>query len=699
MNKYRFWLLLICFIALALRLYNLTYHSLWFDEAISVHWARQSVPRILEVGLTLEEDRLPPLYYLLLKGWTGLVGFSETGVRSLSVLQGTLLVAVIAAVAKTLFNRRVALLMALLVALNPFLIWYAQEARMYAQAALFSALTVWAFLQMASSQKSVVSNQKSEITGQIDTPHAPRTTHHALRTTLHASRLTHHASLFTLFALAGLYTHLYTGFILPALGLWLLLSYPRRWRLWLVFALCGLVIALAFAPLALATWRFSGEAAPGDPLTGLPQRAWGLLQAFTLWKAPLPMWLQIIIPAAVSLFALTAYAPRTTHHVLSLASHFSPTLASSPPRLPAPRLLASLLLASPFVIASLLLLRNHLAFFGERYFIVMVPWLLLLAAVGAERISEWANGQMGKWRIKNSCSTLHLYLRSSIFYPLPSILYLPSSILLLLLTFLPLPGQWTIPAAKEAWRQSVAYLAEHAAADHGILIHPDWVRYPFQYYFRGPGQTYAAFSNVSPATALDGPLQGVVGTHPVIWLIQSHLDGPDPQRLVEQWFAARYPLVTELYPPGISLKGFAPGYQLDSLPPEVTPAAIEFSNGLKLAGYQADAVVTATDDLFHPPSGWVHVTLYWTAARPITQNVTPGVNLVGPEGVWGASLDRTSDALKLFPPSRWVADQIIRHDLDVNLNPITPPGHYQLVVSLPGSPAEQYPLTKIEVRR
>lgn len=667
-KKYHLWLLIILSIALALRLYNLTYHSFWFDEAISVHWARQSVPRILEVGLTLEEDRLPPLYYLLLKGWTGLVGFSETGVRSLSVLQGTLLVAVIAAVTRTLFNRRVALLAALLVAFNPFLIWYAQEARMYAQAALFSALTVWAFLQMTSSQKSVVSSQND--------------THHTSRITPHASHSILPASLFTLFALAGLYTHLYTGFLLPALGLWLVLSYPRRRRLWLVFVLCGLVIALVFAPLALATWRFSGEATPGDPLADLGQHAWWLLQAFTLWKAPLPSWLQIIIPAAVSLFALIAYAPRTTYHALSLASHLSPTLASSPPRLPYPRLLASLLLTSPFAIASFLLLRNHLAFFGERYFIVMVPWLLLLAAVGADRMGEWANQRMAS----------HLTIRHSPFAIL-------SSILLLLLTLLPLPGQWTIPAAKEAWRQSVAYLAEHAAPNHGILIHPDWVRYPFQYYFRGPGQTYAAFSNVSPATALDGPLQGVVGTHPVIWLIQSHLDGPDPNRLVEQWFAARYPLVTELYPPGISLKGFAPGYRLDSLPPEVTPAVIEFSNGLKLAGYQTDAVVTATDELFHPPSGWVHVTLYWTAARPITQDVAPVVNLVGPEGVWGASLDRASDALKLFPPSHWGAGQIIRHDLDVNLNPVTPPGHYQLVVSLPGSPAEQYPLTKIEVRR
>ncbi|MCL4301884.1 MAG: glycosyltransferase family 39 protein [Anaerolineae bacterium] len=656
MNKYRLSLLAIILIALALRLYNLTYHSLWFDEAISVHWARQSVARILEVGFTLVEDRLPPLYYLLLKGWTPLAGFSEMGVRSLSAFLGTLLVPVIAAIAAALFNRRIALLTALLVALNPFLVWYAQEARMYAPAVLFSALTIWAFLQLSESESQRVAKQ-------LPTFSFP------------ASSILY-ISLFTLFALAGLYTHLYTGFILPALGLWLMMSHPRHWRLWLLFALSSLAIALLFAPLALATWRFSGEAAPGDPLSGLGQRAWWLLHAFTVWKAPLAPVLQIAIPAVIAAFAAAPFLKlKNTHYALRITHYAS--------RFPHPLLLVTLLLVSPFAIANLLLLRNHLAFFGERYFIVMVPWLLLLAAVGAERMSEWANRHIGKGRIIKNFFILH-----------------PSSFILLLLTALPIPGQWSMPAAKEAWRQSVAYLAEHAAPDHGILIHPDWVRYPFQYYFRGPGQTYAAFSTVTLDTPLDGPLQGVVNDHPVIWLIQSHLDGPDPNHRVEQWFATRYPLVTELYPPGISLKGYAPGYQLDSLPVEATPTAIQFANGLRLLGYQADRVVAADDELFHPPSGWAHVTLYWTASKPIGVDVTPFVNLVGPEGVWGASLERANDALKLYPTSRWPVspNSIIRHDLDVNLNPVTPPGQYQLVVGWYGDEQEQYLLAEVEVR-
>jgi uncharacterized membrane protein len=673
-KKYHFWLITFILIALALRLYNLTYHSLWFDEAISVHWAKQGVPRILEVGFTLVEDRLPPLYYLMLKGWTTLFGFGEASVRSLSVAFGVLLVPVTAGITALLFNRRIALVTAALVTLNPFLIWYSQEARMYAPVTFFSTLSVWTLLQACRSAS-----------GQWQ---------------MAGSRSLIFFLLFTLSATAGLYSHLYTGFLLPALGLWLIIGYPRAWRIWLLFAGSALIITLIYAPILLAIWRFSSEAAPGDPLTGILQRAWWLLQAFTIWKASLTP-LRSIISITITLFAILAYLKPKTNQPQNQnpKSPLPPPLSSlsvPPSRLssplssiPHPLLLTTLLLIFPFVIANVLLFRNHLAFFGARYFIVMVPWFLIIAAIGADNLGKWVN---------------HVSHFTSHISRLPLLSKVEGTsqatfIILLILTALPIPGQWSISAAKEMWRQSVALLAEKAAPNHAILIHPDWVRFPFQYYFQGPGQTYAAFGNITADTALDGPLQGIVGDHQVIWLIQSHLDAPDPDQLVEQWLATRYPLVTELYPPGIVLKGYAPGYQLETLPPEATPVDFEFKNGLRLIGYQADSTVSATDELFHPPSGWVHVTLYWLAGQPINIEVAPFVHLVGPEGVWGVSLNRPGDALKRFPPSRWpVPSPIIRHDLDINLNPDTPPGTYQLMVGLHGYKT-QYSLSSVELHQ
>jgi hypothetical protein len=405
-------------------------------------------------------------------------------------------------------------------------------------------------------------------------------------------------------------------------------------------------------------------------------RAWGLLTAFTLWKAPLaPAW-RLTIPVAITLLTLAAFLKQPEKQ-LAIDNYQLPiaNYQLSTGHYPAPLLLTTLLLAMPFIIATILLVRNYLAFFGERYFIVMVPWLLLLAAVGAE--------QAGRW--------LSRFGRSGLIAALPAILLLAA-------TAGPLPGQWSGAAAKEFWRQSVAYLAGRAGPEDAILIHPDWVRYPFQFYFTGPGQTYAAFSKVEAGTVLDGPLQGVVADHAVVWLIQSHLDGPDPDRRVEQWFAGRYPLVTELYPPGLSLKGYAPAYRLAQLPVAATPLDLHFENGLRLVGFQTEPLVSARDEFFHPPSGWLHVTLYWMAYRPITAAARPYLHLVGPAGVWGASLERTNDTFGLYPPQRWTsATEVIRHDLDVNLNPATPPGFYDLVLGFPDQ-EWQYRLTEVEVR-
>jgi len=679
-SRFRLWLFTMILIGLALRLYNLTYHSLWFDEAISVHWARQTVPRILAVGFTLVEDRLPPLYYLMLKGWATLIDYSESSVRGLSVIFGVLLIPTISSVATLLFNRRVGLITAALVAFNPFLIWYSQEARMYASGAFFGVFAIWAFLQLCLSTNQRLSNNNS----------SPSAIRHSLPWVI----------LFILAATAGLYNHLYVGFLLPALGLWLLISYPQRQQLWLVFAISGLIITLAFSPIALAIWRFSAESTPGNPFADLAQRAWWLLQSFTFWKASLTPILKIVIPTAFTLLIALAYlkikspitnTQRALRYQLSNSAivkkynTFNPksqiTRLSTHNQIPNPLLLVTLLLVFPFVIANVLLLRNQLAFFGARYFIIMTPWLLLLAAVGADNLSHWANQRIHRW------SSVILF------------------IFLFILTSLPIPTQWNISAAKEAWRQSANYLAQQAAPTDGILIHPDWVRYPFQYYFQGSAQTYAAFSNVTNNTPLDGPLQGVVDDHTVIWLIQSHLDGPDPNRLVEQWLATRYPLVTELYPPGITIKGYATGYQLDALPAGATPVDFQFENGMRLVGYDADKLATATDELFHPPSGWVHVTLYWTTDHPIIINATPYVYLVGSEGIWGVSLERSNDSLKFYPPSQWFANKtndfylpIIRHDIDVNLNPLTPTGTYKLLVGLQGFET-QYTLTEIEIRK
>jgi uncharacterized membrane protein len=648
-------------LAFAVRLYNLTYHSLWFDEAMSVHWARSSVPHILEVSMNLVEDRLPPLYYVSLHYWRLLVGDGEVAVRLPSVLLGTLLVPVVYRLVTALlggsYGRRVAILAATLTALNPFLIWYSQEARMYAQSVLLGSLGTW-FLLLATTAtlRQKISRGENKYIPPL------------------------YWLGYGLCAVAGLYTHLYTGFLLLAHALYLLLTWRHSRQAWLPFVLTMLGVAFLFAPLALSSWRVSGEAGPGDPLSGFWGRAWWLLSAFSVWKAPLSSGLRSITTVIMAGFALVG---------LLMGRPYVPAQSNSSWRKPArPMLLVGLLLLTPPTIATLLLFRNQVAFFGERYFIVSVPWLLIAVAAGAVNLAA---------RLHTiAASTDHQSRGTRYLLPVMCYLLLVACYLLPIgFTLLPIPGQWSPSARKEAWRETAGFLETHARPEDAVLIHPDWTRFPLQYYFRGPGQTYAVFGSVKDGTDLDGPLTIISGAHPVVWLVESHTELADPEHRANAWLAERYPVVTELYPPGLAaVRAYAPGYISDRLPEQVSPTRTSFEGALSLVGYVVPQTqVTATDDLFHPPSAWVHVTLYWSAESAPAQNYTPFVHLVDDLGqVWGASLERPNDAFDFYPPTRWESEQVIRSDFDVNLNPLTPPGSYMVVVGLRDASGAQVPL-------
>lgn len=87
-------------------------------------------------------ESAPPLYYALAWFWTQLTGTGEVGLRSLSALAGMATVPVAFLIGRELRGERAGLLAAALVAVNPMLLWYSQEARAYALMVLFAALSL-----------------------------------------------------------------------------------------------------------------------------------------------------------------------------------------------------------------------------------------------------------------------------------------------------------------------------------------------------------------------------------------------------------------------------------------------------------------------------------------------------------------------------------------------------------------------------
>jgi mannosyltransferase len=131
-----------------LRYYAIGRQGFWYDEATTA-WLVRATPAQMLAQLPHTEST-PPLYYLLAWGWVRLFGDTQTGLRSLSALAGVITVPVAFAAARELAGRRVALLAAGLVAVNPLLIWYSQEARSYSLLVLATAVSLWLFARARS---------------------------------------------------------------------------------------------------------------------------------------------------------------------------------------------------------------------------------------------------------------------------------------------------------------------------------------------------------------------------------------------------------------------------------------------------------------------------------------------------------------------------------------------------------------------
>jgi 4-amino-4-deoxy-L-arabinose transferase-like glycosyltransferase len=123
-------------LAFALRVWNLSAQSIWWDEAFT--WQTTSHGLANFVQMLLSGDRNPPLYFVSVAVWGSLAGWSEFSLRFVSVIWSSVGLALLFNLAKRLYNTSAGVWTLALAAVAPALVVYAQEARMYAA---FFALT------------------------------------------------------------------------------------------------------------------------------------------------------------------------------------------------------------------------------------------------------------------------------------------------------------------------------------------------------------------------------------------------------------------------------------------------------------------------------------------------------------------------------------------------------------------------------
>lgn len=172
--------LLCCLVAYSLLVLTLDVQSIWWDEGISLHLAGLPWQEIID-------DRAsnihPPLYFFLLKLWTGVVGDTSFAARYLSALATTLLPVVAFRFIRDRIGARSGRTVACLLAFAPPFIVYGQETRAYSLLPL-GVIALWSL---------VWPGRRSRHPAQSRNPHEPLLAGAKLGLVQAALGLTHYA--------------------------------------------------------------------------------------------------------------------------------------------------------------------------------------------------------------------------------------------------------------------------------------------------------------------------------------------------------------------------------------------------------------------------------------------------------------------------------------------------------------------------
>ncbi len=253
------WLIFVLILmAFAWRLYRLDYQSLRGDEAVSVLYASRGYGEMLRLASQI--DVHPPLYYSLLYPWMMAVGEGEFAVRFLSLIFGLLSLPLVFILGRNLLSPEVGLVGAFMMAVNPFQIWFAQDARMYILSLTLTLASMLLFLKALKGERGYL------------------------------------WAAYTLVTILSLYSHYYGAFVLLAQGLFFLLWWPRHREMVAPWLLSQVVIGAALLPwLYLAFPNIVAYGGTGESV-GFLTMVWRVLGAFSLGLT-VEGWVRLLLSA------------------------------------------------------------------------------------------------------------------------------------------------------------------------------------------------------------------------------------------------------------------------------------------------------------------------------------------------------------------------------------------------------------------
>jgi 4-amino-4-deoxy-L-arabinose transferase-like glycosyltransferase len=153
--------LLLTALAAFLRFWRLDHQAYWTDEGYTILRTRDSFYNMLS---NLTDQGFPPGWYSLIRWWRIILqerlpaadAFAPQYLRLLPAFVGTLTVPAMYLLGRQFTDRKGALLVMLLAAVNPFLIYYARDIKMYAGLYFFATLNMALFFQWQTSRRHLL---------------------------------------------------------------------------------------------------------------------------------------------------------------------------------------------------------------------------------------------------------------------------------------------------------------------------------------------------------------------------------------------------------------------------------------------------------------------------------------------------------------------------------------------------------------
>jgi mannosyltransferase len=620
---------LLVFLAFVLRIAHLGDQSFWYDEGQSHYFAHQdSLGAMLDV---ISDSDHPPLYFILLYLWMSVAGRSEFALRFTALFWSVLLVPLIYLLGRRAFGTREGRVAALLMAVSPFNVWYAQEARMY---------TLATFLGLLSSYLLLLALQKG-------------------RRSLWLA--------YTLAALAAPYAHLYACFVLLFQSLFVLLWAWRSrptvpfLRAWL---LSQVGIGLGFLPwVGIVLREYASNATYWPGILDLKRFLLDTVVAFSAgltlplgqagWTATAFL-LALGVGCASLAFRRSEPHPRWQGFSLVLLYLMVPTLAAlvisyRHPKY-APRYL---LLVTPayylLVARGLATLRAHRRWAGLA--------VLLSTVIFVGTVQSLYNGYFTEEYARDDFRAVLSYIEANAWeddaviivggHAYPILDYYNR----LGLAAYPIPPRLVASVKQPVDRQLVAETLNEIVAHHRRVWLILWQE------------------------RLADPAR----------LVLNELVANTP----------RLGVGAKFHGPALLLFSLEDKPHFSVEPPVQHPIAVDFADNMQLVGYELTkgqwlrdrqqkelaAAQTETEELVFEPGETVYLALYWRTRGAVEGDYTAFTHLLAQDGTLYGSWDRKLGG-EFYPSSQWPAGDTLREEYPLVVSPETPPGRYQIEVGL-----------------